>query len=89
MFDGYDEISKAKINQISICIQRFSHRYSRNSFIISSRQIDNIYGWDDYLVYSLCSLDFEDAVKLIWNLDYAVDMKKRFIDELRNRESFV
>ena len=84
LFDGYDEVSKAKINQISICIQRFSHRYSENSFIISSRQIDNIYGWDDYLVYSLCPLEFKDAVKLIWNLDYAVDMKKRFIDELGN-----
>ena len=82
LLDGYDEVSKTKINQITTCIQSFSHRYSDNSFIISSRQIDNIYGWDDFIVYSLCPLKLDDAAKLIWKLDFAPDMKKGFIDTL-------
>ena len=82
LLDGYDEVSDKIKNQISIRLQSFSQRYSNNSFIISSRPVDNIYALDEYTVYSLSPLNIKQAAKLILKLEYAEDMKTGFIGEL-------
>ena len=82
LFDGYDEVSNDKRPQIAIKIQRFCQQYPYNSFIISSRHLADIYGWDNFKILSLCPLNREQSIQLIWKLDFSYELKKRFIDEL-------
>ena len=82
LLDGYDEVSNDKRAQIAIRIQRFCQRYPNNSFIISTRHLADIYGWDNFKILSLCPLNREQSIQLIWKLDFSYETKKRFIDEL-------
>ena len=84
LFDGFDEVSKDKRSQISILIERFAQHYSENCFIISSRKTDDIYSWENFTIYSLCKLGYEQAAKLIWKLDFPDERKKKFIGELND-----
>ena len=85
LFDGFDEINDEKKSVLSFGITDFAKRYSNNLFVISSRQIDGIYGWQDFTITSICPMTLEQTVQLIWKLDFEYELKKRFIDELTGK----
>ena len=94
LLDGFDEIYIDKQHILTRSIQRFARRYSGNSFIISSRQIDKIEGWNEFKVLSLCRMTREQAKELIWKLDFPYVTKKRFTDLIDDKvfekyESFI
>lgn len=85
LFDGYDEISSAKKAAVAFALSDFAKRYSKNSFIISSRDIEEIYSLDGFLITKIAPMNLEQAVQLIGKLDdFAYESKKRFIDDLKN-----
>ncbi len=86
LLDGYDEISSSKRNQISTKLQDFTQRYSGNCFIISSREIEDVYSWDNFKIFSLCPLEPRQSVQLIWKLDFSYEIKKSFIDEINSQK---
>ncbi len=86
LLDGYDEISSSKRNQISTKLQDFTQRYSGNCFIISSRETEDVYSWDNFKIFSLCPLEHRQSVQLIWKLDFTYEIKKSFIDELNSKK---
>ena len=82
LFDGYDEVSKKKMPVLTFNLSNFVRRHSKNSFIIASREIDEIYSWDDFTLFSLCNMSRGQTIQLIWKLDYDYEIRKRFIKEL-------
>ncbi len=85
LFDGYDEINDAKRVGLSFFLSDFANRYSKNSFIISSRMIDGLNSLNGFSIFSICPLTIEQTVDLIWMLDYEEGLKKRFTDELTGK----
>ena len=85
LFDGYDELDKDYMPHIAERIQSFSQRYPQNSFIISSRDIDNIFSWEEYKVFSLCPLTREQSIRLIRKLDFDIESKEKFVKELSGK----
>ena len=94
LFDGYDEIADTKRPALSYGIVDFAKRYSNNSFIVSSRPVDALFGWESFKVFSICHMDRRQAMQLIWKLDFDNQVKKLFMEELDEKlfekyESFV
>ena len=85
LFDGYDELSNLKRADFSFRLVDFARRYSDNIYVISSRQIDEIFSLEEFSIWSICPMRREQTVQLIWKLDFDYEMKKRFIDELTDR----
>lgn len=81
LLDGYDEIAESRRSALSFGLADFAKRYSSNRFVISSRPIDELFSWEEFKVFSICSMNHRQAVKLIWKLDFDNQLKKRFIKE--------
>lgn len=82
LFDGYDEVSKANRSALTFAISDFAKQYSNNTFAISSRMVEEVYGFEDFTLFSICPMTREQSVQLIWKLKFDYQLKKRFIDEM-------
>ena len=59
LFDGLDEVSKPKVNNVSNKIRDFVHQYSQNRFIVSCRAAAYTGGFSDFTVVEIA--DFDDS----------------------------
>ena len=82
LLDGYDELSNVKRKLVTNKITDFTTKYSGNSFIMTSRPVEQIYCWDEYRILELCPMLKGQVVNLIRRLDFDNTTKEQFIKEL-------
>ena len=83
LFDGYDEISEEKRRVITKKISDFTKHYSDNYFVMTSRPVDRVYGWDAYTIFELCPMAPNQVKRLILKLEFDAITKQKFVNELR------
>lgn len=84
LLDGFDEVSREKIQKITSEILSLSSKYPENKFILSSRPTDLFIGWNDFTEVSACKLTKEQALSLIEKIDfdkYVKDIFYKALDE--------
>jgi hypothetical protein len=68
LLDGYDELYSAKKNLVTSDLEKFIDRYSKNSFIISSRPnsgIESISRFNNYFVQPLTKFEISHFIDLV------------------------
>ncbi|OUP26948.1 hypothetical protein B5F27_11965 [Faecalibacterium sp. An192] len=83
LMDGFDEVCKEKAEGVFRLIQRFSNKYNKNHFVISSRPSYHFMGWHNFHEIFLCSLTKEQALALISKTEYDIKTKKSFLYALK------
>lgn len=82
LLDGFDEVNREKASKVASEIRRFSDKYNKNKFIVSSRPTDVFIGWNDYHELRACSLTKEQALSLISKIEFDPQVKTVFYDAL-------
>lgn len=82
LLDGFDEVNRDKAANISNEIIKFSGKYNKNKFIISSRPADLFIGWNDYHEMEVCALTKEQALSLIKKIEFDESVKDTFYEAL-------
>ena len=84
LFDGYDEVEdKLKIT-LKAEISKFSLKYNKNYFIISSRPSSEFISWENFLELKSLHLNKEQAISMIKKLKYDTKVKESFCKDLEN-----
>lgn len=81
--DGLDEVPHSKRIQVTRQIQEFARKYEKIALFVSSRQDNELEGWNDFLIMRMAPLSLELAEKLIEKIDYDPELKDKFSKELR------
>lgn len=84
LLDGFDEIARDRSAFLSHKLSDFTRRYNNNYIIVSSRQNERLFWIDEYKIYEVCPLAFDQAKGLIEKLDLGDDVKERFIKDLNS-----
>lgn len=84
LFDGYDEVEDKLKNTIKEEIMKFSFKYNKNYFIVSSRPSSEFISWENFLELKSLHLNKEQAVSMIKKLKYDVRVKESFCKDLEN-----
>lgn len=82
--DGFDELSREKINIVGKEIQNMSDCFNKNHFVVSSRPMDRFIGWNDFCEMSVCPLTKRQAISLIQKIEYDDVVKKKFLQNLKD-----
>lgn len=91
--DGYDEINKEKVEKIKEEIKKFSNKYEKNKYFLSSRPTIEFISWNNFSEMETLPLNKKQALNLIEKIDFDSKVKKIFYEELKkelykNYESF-
>lgn len=82
LLDGYDEIITQKKDMFFSRIVSFCDKYAENYFILSSRPYSEFVEFQRFTVLNLCEFTKKQALSMVNNLDYDVEIKQHFIQEL-------
>ena len=82
LFDGYDEVKNAISDKVALEIMRFCNKYPENYYVVSSRQLEEFMGWNNFIELKTENLTKEQAISLINKLDYDVKVKDVFVKAL-------
>lgn len=82
--DGFDELSREKINIVGKEIQNMSDCFNKNHFVVSSRPMDRFIGWNDFCEMSVCPLTKQQAISLIQKIEYDDVVKQKFLQNLND-----
>ena len=84
LLDGYDELSSEKSAVFQKQLDSLCDKYPDNFFIISSRPNEKEFiSFQRFTLLDTCPLSKEQAVSLVWKLDYDESVKNRFIEALQ------
>lgn len=93
LLDGYDEVLDNKKTEFYQELEQFCDRYSKNWFIVSSRQNESFIGWQRFSVFHILPLTIDQAIELIKKIDYDQELKEKFLGEMeslyKTHKSFV
>ena len=64
-FDGFDEISSNRKDEITRSICQITKKYSRNKYILTSRPFVNIELLENFHNYEVCDLSIEEIKSFI------------------------
>lgn len=84
LFDGFDEIAATLRKTVSKELNEFAKTYDKNLICVSSRPDNEFAGWSSFSVCQIKSLNLEQACQLIEKLPFDVDLKGKFLDELKH-----
>lgn len=84
LFDGYDEVEDKLKIVLKEEITKFSFKYNKNYFIISSRPLNEFISWENFLELKSLHLNKEQAISMIKKLKYDDEVKERFSKTLEN-----
>lgn len=74
-FDGYDEIIQEKQYSITLQIKELTTKYSKNTYVLTSRLQENLYTLENFHNYIISPLNAQDRNELI---------RKQFTEENQN-----
>lgn len=81
--DGFDEIRPDKYTQVTKEVIRFSSKYFKNKYIVSSRHDENFSSWNSFTEYEVLPLTKDKIIELIEKIDYDIVIKNSFLDSIR------
>ncbi|MDK2919765.1 MAG: hypothetical protein PWQ37_2498 [Candidatus Petromonas sp.] len=85
MFDGIDEVKSDNILHLVKELEKFSNRYPRNYFVLSSRPFQQFVGLSNFSELELQPFNKTQALKMITNFDFTEEdekIKERFYKQL-------
>lgn len=92
LLDGYDEVADNKKTEFYRELEQFCDRYSKNWYIVSSRQNESFIGWQRFSIFNILPLTIDQAKELIEKIDYNQELKEKFLAEMnslyKKHESF-
>jgi len=83
LLDGFDELEMTIRDAISSDIKEFVERYSKNTYVLTTRPDERVESWDSFSVIRVQPLDLEKAIELVSKLPFNSDEKKGFIELLQ------
>ncbi|MGX0889250.1 energy-coupling factor transporter ATP-binding protein EcfA2 [Pseudomonas sp. ADAK2 TE3594] len=83
IFDGFDEVSIDRRDRCEAEIVSLSNKYSQIMILLSSRPDYRFDSWESFYQYEMLPLDIEKATTLIGKLDYDIEVKEKFVEDLR------
>ncbi|CEP88596.1 Predicted NTPase (NACHT family) [[Clostridium] sordellii] len=86
-FDGYDEISNESKSVVTDNIQEFISKSGNNSFIISSRDENELNSFGDFQRFDVKRLEEEEVYNLIYKYDNNGDLSKELVDKLKTEDN--
>lgn len=86
-FDGYDEIVPEAKNKITENLEEFISKTSNNTFIISSRDENELSCFGDFQRFDIKSLNKKEAYSLIRKYDENGELSKELIEKLETEEN--
>lgn len=81
--DGFDEIMPSIRKNVSKQIQQLAKSYDKNALFLSTRPDQEFSGWSAFNVFQVDPLNVEQACELVQRLPYDVELKEKFIKELK------
>ena len=82
--DGYDEVTRDKLDKITSEIKSLAEKYNNNKFYLSSRPSEDFIGWNDFCEVETLALNKQQALSLIKKIDFDEKAKEIFYKELDN-----
>ncbi|WP_195337054.1 NACHT domain-containing protein [Paraclostridium bifermentans] len=86
-FDGYDEISNESKSVVTDNIQEFISKSGNNSFIISSRDENELNSFGDFQRFDVKRLEEEEVYELIYKYDNNGDLSKELVEKLKTENN--
>lgn len=86
-FDGYDEIAQESKKEVTNNLQSFISNNIKNSFIISSRDENELNCFGDFQRFDIKSLKKKEAYELIKKYDNNGELSKELINKLETEEN--
>ena len=86
-FDGYDEITKEFKTDVTNNLQEFISKNSKNLFVMSSRDENELNCFGDFQRFDINSLTEEEAYKLIAKYDNYGEISNRLIKDLKTDDN--
>jgi GTPase SAR1 family protein len=84
LIDGFDELSQQYAQRISVEIDGLSQSYSKCTFILTSRPGQDFISWSNFIELKTKPLTVEKAINLVQRLNFDLDIKNNFINELKS-----
>ena len=84
LFDGFDEIALSLRKRVSKELIELAKSYERNLIYVSSRPDNEFAGWSSFSVFRIQALHLSQACELIEKLPFDLDLKGKFLHELKN-----
>lgn len=80
--DGFDEIDHKQTKRIEKDILSISSNHPKCAIIVSSRQDDRFFAWQDFTVCKVLPMSKSQIVTLIKKIDYEPIVKTKFIERI-------
>ena len=92
--DGLDEVVESKRQEVHRAIRDFARVNDKNVVVVSSRQDQELEGWQDFTLYRVQPLTLDLATELVSKLQYDEELKGKFLEDLqtslfKKHESFL
>ena len=82
LLDGYDEMSPENRSHFFEEIDVLCDKYPGNYVIVSSRYLEELFGWQRFSIYETQPLSLDKAVELVKKTEYEKEIKEKFITSL-------
>jgi hypothetical protein len=83
LFDGFDEVSLSLRDKVRKQLFQITKHYDQNAILVSSRPDNEFSGWPAFTVFKIDELTLDQACELIEKLPFDVDLKTKFLKDLR------
>lgn len=78
VFDGFDEVSEDRKNNLGKQISAISNKYPSNIFVVSTRPLDTVANWTNFVTYHVAPMTMQDVLLLIKKIDFPNKVKSKF-----------
>ena len=75
LLDGYDEMSPENRSHFFEEIDVLCDKYPGNYVIVSSRYLEELFGWQRFSIYETQPLSLDKAVELVKKTEYEKEVK--------------
>ncbi len=86
ILDGFDEVDREKSKAVEAEILRISVRYPYLRMFISSRHMESLRGWNDFIVYRIEPQSLDTIIKIVERFPYQDAPKEKLIALLKSGE---
>lgn len=86
IFDGFDELDREKGRIIQVEILKMSARYPYIRILVTSRPLEMLRAWNDFIVYRIEPHEIESAIRIVEKFPYEREPKDKLVSLFRSGE---
>lgn len=88
IFDGFDEVLRAKRNDVEMELLEIARKFPRCGFVVAGRENTKFHSWEGFRKYKIKDLELGEVIQIVEKSSFEHKLKEKIKRDLRHEDFF-